>query len=154
MFYGHLCEQSRLNGPSDLHRYWGRVKDETPLRHAQAEIWTWVVEICGQPGYQLDHGGALSYVGTVLLRLNKMLTHWSPPWTLLNISSLIEKLLLKFHSIYAFMKLCVCVCVIQSSTRFEVFSTLHQYTSSFHTSHNGMFMCIVLAQKYKKSLDM
>ena len=35
------------------------IEDETPFRHAYAEIRTRVVVICDRPRYQLDHGGAL-----------------------------------------------------------------------------------------------
>jgi len=34
------------------------VKDETPFRQDHSKILTRVVEICGQPRYQLDNGGA------------------------------------------------------------------------------------------------
>ena len=44
--YGHFCAQGRLNGPSDLQRYWDEVKDETTFRYAHARIRTRVVVIC------------------------------------------------------------------------------------------------------------
>jgi len=52
-------QRRRLNGSSDFQRQWKGAKDEPPSRHAQAEIWTRVVGICGHPfGYQLDSAGA------------------------------------------------------------------------------------------------
>ena len=38
MFDGHFSADGRLNGSTNLQRYEAE-KDETPLRHAQAEIW-------------------------------------------------------------------------------------------------------------------
>jgi len=37
MFDGHFSADGRLNGSTNLQRYEAE-KDETPLRHAQAEI--------------------------------------------------------------------------------------------------------------------
>ena len=55
---GHFCTQYRLNGASDPHRSWEEVKDETSFRHDNVEIWTQMVNVCGQPLYQLENGGA------------------------------------------------------------------------------------------------
>ena len=38
LFYGYVCARGGLNGPSDLQRQRGEVKDETLVRHAHAEI--------------------------------------------------------------------------------------------------------------------
>ena len=57
--YSHFCARCSLNGRSVLRMQWDEVKDETPLRHEHAEIWSQVVEICRQSRYQLIHGGAL-----------------------------------------------------------------------------------------------
>ena len=51
MFYGQFC----AHGPSDLQKQWSEVKDETPFRYAQAEIWIQVVVICAPTRYRLDH---------------------------------------------------------------------------------------------------
>ena len=58
MFYGHFSAHARLNGPSDVQRYWGEIKDERPFIYAHTEIRTQAVVICDPTRYQLDHGGA------------------------------------------------------------------------------------------------
>ena len=60
MFNGHFCAHSKLNEPSDLLRKWGQNKDETPFGHTHVEIWTQMVEICGQPHDRLDHESAIN----------------------------------------------------------------------------------------------
>ena len=34
LFYGHFCQQNKLNGPSNLQRKKGEVKDEHPSDRA------------------------------------------------------------------------------------------------------------------------
>jgi len=46
LFYGHLCAQSRLNGPSDLQRQWRKVIDETPFWCSLVGVWTDVLYLC------------------------------------------------------------------------------------------------------------
>ena len=35
MYDGHFCAHGKLTGSKDLQKYWGDVKDETPLSHAK-----------------------------------------------------------------------------------------------------------------------
>jgi len=63
MFYGHVLAQDRLK----FQRKWNQVKDETLLRQAYAEIWTQMVEICGQLHYQLEHECVISLAGAPMV---------------------------------------------------------------------------------------
>jgi len=56
MFYSQFCAHGRLNGPNDLQGQRNEVKDETPFRHAYADIRNQTVVLFGPTSYQLGHG--------------------------------------------------------------------------------------------------
>jgi len=58
LLYYHLYAQGKLKVPSDLQMEWDEMKDETSFSHAHAEILIQVVEMYGQPRYQLNHESA------------------------------------------------------------------------------------------------
>ena len=51
MFFRQFCAHCNLGG-----------LNETSFKHAYTEILTQLVEICGQPSYQLDHGGIFPHI--------------------------------------------------------------------------------------------
>ena len=108
VIYGHFCTYGRLNGPSDLQRYWREVKDETLFRYAHAEIRARVVVICHPKTPPLDHRGALpsfwNRLLVVIINASSRQNFKYVPETHLSNVSFTDKQQLSFKSFIVFLQ--------------------------------------------------